>query len=543
MTDTAARHPNTTIDALDLELFRHAVGSVVDELDLNITRTAHSPIVYDYKDYCVGIMTADFKLLSQSRLNLPFFMADMSTTVQDAVEVLGVENIEAGDVFLTNYGAVSGQQSNHVVTATPVFDDRGAIAGYIAIKTHWVDMGGLTPGSISWDSTSLLQEGLQIRGLKVVRAGTVAPEVVATIAANSYMPGPLVGDLMALIAACLLGARRWTEEVVHRWDGEQIESLIEAQFEDSRRAAHAAVAQLPDGHYSASVRTDDGGRPGTPPLELKLQMDIIGDRIVVDLSELPPQSTSPINTGAMGGAICAMRLGFKSLVAPDRTADEALFEPLEVIIPEGTVLSATGNAPMGHWNMTMPSMIDLFFKAIGSTHPELVAAGHHGTMAGLMLFSRDADGNVAMYNDGANGGFGAHSQGDGFGPLKTLMHGDNHTEPLELTEARVPIRFVNHTLLRDSGGAGRYRGGPGLERTFEVLAPVSVTTLLERTVDPPWGLAGGHSGTTGGFAIQMPGEDEWRNVNKVTNFPLPVGALFRTRTAGGGGWGTQEGGR
>ncbi|MFI5621908.1 hydantoinase B/oxoprolinase family protein [Nocardioides sp. NPDC051685] len=526
------------IDALDLELFRHAVGSVVDELDVNVSRTAHSPIVYDYKDYCVGILTADFRLIGQSKLNLPFFLADMGTSVADAVEVIGVENLRPGDVFLHNYSPVSGQQSNHVITATPVYDEQERIAGYVAIRTHWVDIGGIVPGSISWDATSRLQEGLQLRGLRVVREGRVEPEVVATIEANTYMPQDVVGDLMALTAACLLGARRWKEEVIHRWPGDEVAAFVEAQFADSRRFVREAVSRLPDGEYAASVRTDDGGRPGTPPLELKVKLEIRGDTIVVDLSDLPPQSDSPINTGAMGGAISAMRVAFKSLVAPERVADEALFEPLEVRIPPGTFLSATGMAPMGHWNMTMPTMIDLFFKAIGSVHPELVAAGHHATMAGLMVFHHTETGEVRMSGSTQIGGFGAHAEGDGFGPLNTLMHGDNQTEPMELTEARMPMRFHTFRSREGSGGDGLHRGGPGVERIWEALAPVTITTLLERTVDPPWGLAGGQPGKTGGFWVKYPGGDTWTAVNKVTSLPLPAGTLFRTWSAGGGGWGT-----
>ncbi|MCW2672637.1 MAG: N-methylhydantoinase [Frankiales bacterium] len=524
-------------DAIDVELFRHAVGAVVDELDLNITRTAYSPIVYDYKDFCVGIITSDFKLINQSKYNLPFFLADLGTPVQDAVGVIGAENLRPGDVFLTNYGAVSGQQLNHVITCAPLFQD-SRIAGYVAIRSHWVDVGGQALGSSSWNTTNLLQEGFQMRGLKIVDAGRLVPEVLATIEANTYMPVPVVGDLMALLAAASLGARRWEEFIASRWSLDEIFDLVEAQLARSRSAARAAVKKLPDGEYSASYQTDDAGSRGSAPLVMSLRITIKGERITVDLSDLPPQTNTPINTGAMGGAVSTMRLAYKALVAPNLAADDGLFEALEVEIPPGTVLSAVGNAPMSQWNMTMASMIDLFFRAIGSEHPELVAAGHHATMAGLKVFWVDDAGNTVGYTDGANGGFGGNDEADGFGPLKTLMHGDNRSEPLELTESRAPIRFLEHALRTDAGGAGLHRGGPGVIRSFEVLKAVTITTFLDRTLDPPWGLAGGMPGKPGAFEVKYPDAEDWVNVNKVTGLPLPAGTIFRQRTAGGGGWGT-----
>ena len=176
----AASEPSAP-DALELEIFRYAVESVVDELDINITRTAHSPLVYEYKDYSVGIVTRDFRMLSQSKYNLPIFVADVGEPVEDAVGVIGEDRLQPGDIFLTNYVPANGSHLNNVVAAAPVFDASGHVAAYITIRTHWPDVGGLEPGSLSWQARSILHEGVQYRGLKIVSAGRLVPEVLATI--------------------------------------------------------------------------------------------------------------------------------------------------------------------------------------------------------------------------------------------------------------------------------------------------------------------------------------------------------------------------
>ena len=533
MTSSATRQ----IDPIEREVFTYTVEAIVEEIDINITRTAHSPLVYEYKDYCAGLLTKDFELLGQSQSNLPIFLADLGDPVSDVIDIIGADSLRPGDVVLTNYGEVSGQHLNHVVAFTALYSAEGDIQGYLAIRTHWADVGGLSPGSLSWEGTDLRQEGFQVRGLRVMREGAVVPEVVETIRANCYMQAEVVGDLMAQAGACLVAAERWSERVAARWSSEEVRELVTTQLAASRELAARAVAELPDGIYEASCMTDDGGASGTAPLRLSVKLIVEGDRMIADLSALPPQVATPINAGANGGAMSAMRVAFKSLLVPHRQADQGLFEPLSLVLPTGTVLSATDGAPMAHWNTTIPTMVDLFLKAIGDKYPDLVPAGHHGSMATLMLTGRRPDGSWVQYVETGNGGHGAHSQGPGFGPLKTLMHGDNRAIPIELVEGSAPVRFRSYKLLRDAGGAGRYRGGPGIERIIELLEPLSLSAGIDRTMDPPWGLNGGEPGQPGGMAILYPGTDTWQAVSKV-DLKLPAGALIRQRTGGGGGWGS-----
>jgi N-methylhydantoinase B len=530
----------TVADALELEIFRYAVESVVDELEVNITRTAFTPVVYEYKDYSIGLVTHDYRLLSQSRYNLPLMVADLGEPVRDAVEVIGADYLEPGDVFLTNYARVTGQHLNNLIAASPVYTD-GRVAGYVAIKTHCPDVGGLIPGSISWQARSIFHEGIQYRGLKVVSAGRVVPEVLATIQANTWMPRLVTGDLMASIAACTLGVTRWSEQVAGRWSFEEIAALTEAQFAASAKLARAKVAELPDGEFVAEAEMDDSGAVDTPPLNLKVRVAVEGDRMVIDFSDLPPQVETPINAGTTGGALSSARVAFKSLLVPDRPADEGLFEPLEVVIPPGTVMSAEGNAPMGWYSQIPPTLIDLVFRAIGERAPELVPAGHHGAQLVAVMTGVREDGDWWYATSAPHGGFGATNEADGFGPLAPLMNGDNPRVADEITEGRFPIRVLNRRFLRNAGGKGVHRGGPGIEWTIEALAPMFLLLAINRTRTPPWGMAGGLEGRPGAIHLARPGSDRWQKLHLVNHLPIEPGTRVRVRTGGGGGWGVPPG--
>ena len=447
--------PSAGPDALELEIFRYAVESVVDELDVNITRTAHSPLVYETKDYSVGLLTGDFRLLGQSKYNLPIFVADLGEPVRDAVGVIGEDRLAPGDIFVTNFPPPTGSHLNNVITASPVFDDHGRVTAYVTVRTHWPDVGGLEPGSVSWAARHILHEGVQYRGLKIVSGGRLVPEVLATILANSWMPDLVRGDIMANVAACTLGVTRWREQVAGRWTNEQIHTLVEAQFAASARLLRSAIAELPDGDYHAECEMDDSGLPGTPPLLLRVRVVVAGERVTVDLSGLPDQVQAPINAGIYGGARSAVRVALKSVLAPERPADHGLFEPIELVIPPGTVMSATHGAPMGWWNQLVPTLIDLVFRAIGEGAPERVPAGHFAALNILSVSGSDTDGRWWLAYTPSHGGFGAHSDGDGFGPLMSLMQGDNRRIADEIYEARYPVRILSRRLLRDAGGAGR----------------------------------------------------------------------------------------
>ncbi|MEJ8568579.1 hydantoinase B/oxoprolinase family protein [Elongatibacter sediminis] len=538
--EETAESPPRPIDAVEAEIFRFATTSVVDEIELNLTRTAFSELIYEYKDYCVGIVLADYTLLTQSAGSMPIFVGDLGPQVRDAVEAIGLDQLREGDVFLHNWSGVNGQHLNHISCCTPIFD-KGRIVAYIVIRAHWADIGGSAPTSLSWKAQSVFEEGVQYRGLRVVREGNIVPDVMATIQANTRSPAAITGDLMAQIAGCMLGRSRWKDRVAERWTPEELERLIAFQAEASAELGRAAVRNIPDGRYEAACRLDNAGVEGTEPVDLHVAITISGDAMEVDFSGMPEQVATPINSGRLGGAVNIAKLAFKALCLPDRPADEWMFDALSVVAPPDTLVSASAEAPKGFWVMVPPTTVDLIFRAIGNAHPELVPAGHHGTVSGVFFTgNRESTGEFWLAIESYGGGFGATSENDGYGPLKSFIHGDNPGIPIELLEARFPLRIQSTRLRREAGGAGKRRGGPGIERIVEALEPLALQTAFDRTIDPPWGLAGGQPGLPGEVHVLQPGSDDWIEANKVTGLELQRGALVRIRTAGGGGWGEPE---
>jgi N-methylhydantoinase B len=530
------------IDVLEREIFRYTAQSITEELELNITRTAYSPIIQESQDYCISLISPDFRPYMQSQASIPIFVSDMGEPVRQAVKAIGVENLEPGDVFVINHD--SGQHLNNVVMATPLYHN-DELSGYLSIRAHWADLGGLVPGGQSMNSRTIHQEGTRYVGLRIMRAGVMMREVLATIQANTYQPEALTGDLQAQLAACTLGARRWQERVVAKWSAAEVNSLVDAQLSASAAFARAAVRGLPDGTYSAQRRWQMSNGGIDLDLNIVVRVVVDGDRFVVDLSDMPPEAPLPINAGVTGGATAAAKLAFRYLVAGDFVTDDGFFEPVEVIVPAGTIVSASTHAPMANWNTVMSLTIDLIIQAIGSEHPELVPASHSSSVGGLLLYGYRADGTLWRHIDSAPGGLGGEATRDGYGPVKPLFLGNMKSIPIEMAEYKFPVKFTYNRLDWDAGGVGLHRGGPAVERQLEVLADALVDAYPEETT-PTQGLAGGGPGRLGTILVKKSDAAPWARPTGGSGGQLdvaPRGALIIQRGGGGGGWGapTQSG--
>jgi N-methylhydantoinase B len=368
----------------------------------------------------------------------------------------------------------------------------------------------------------------------------MVPEILATVLANTRLEDYVHGDLMAQLGGCVLGCRRWEERIGSKWPASAVRELWRLQREQSAAYARDQIRGIPNGTYEAECRLDDAGMPGTEPLLLKVKVIIEDGKMIVDFTGLPPQVAAPINSGVTGGAMSAARLAYKVLVAPDYPADQGLFDPLECRFVEGTVMTASKGAPMGYWNTLTPTVPELILRAIGQRCPELVPAGSHGTMAICDFSGRNEEGRWWHSSDTRSGGWGGNAYADGFSPLKTIGHGDSRDIPAEILEARFPLRVHTATFIPDSAGRGKHRGGWGVERIIEATGTTFVNTSINRSLDPPWGLAGGGPGRPGTIEVKFPGRETWQDIKKVSMLELPKGSIVRIRTSGGGGWGPPE---
>lgn len=525
-----------SVDPLESEIFRYTTQSITEELEINITRTAYSPLIREIQDYSVALVNLDFLPYTQSNGSIPIFVTDMGEPVRDAVSTIGIENLERGDVFVINYG--SGQHLNNTVLGTPLYHG-DTITGYLAIRSHWADVGGLVPGGQAMGARSIFHEGTRYRGLRIMRRGEVVPEVLATIQVNTYQKEMLTGDIMAQLSACMLGARRWEERVVRRWDADEVAVVVDTQLAASTDYARRIISSLPDGTATTTHEWQFSQGGVEADLKFSLTLSVEGDRMVVDMAGMPPQTELPLNAGAVGGGMAAVKLAFRYLVAGEVPTDAGFFAALDIRLPEGTIVSATGDAPMGYWNTTLPLIIDMFLRAVGQLDPKRVPAAHYGSVGGLMLYGPLPDGSWWRSTEAAPGGLGAESDADGYGPVKCLILGNTKNSPIEMIEARFPLRYQSLELCRDSGGAGLHRGGPGTSKVIEVLEDVWFDAYAEPSMPAP-GLAGGKPGKIGSVHVKTPDSNEWvvPEGSQTGVSSLPAGSLIRHVSGGGGGWGT-----
>ncbi len=531
--------PVGSVNPITAEIIRYGLMSIPNQIDVNITRTAYSPLVYEYKDYAVGIVDPDGRLISQSAGGIPLFVANaLGTAVNDGVLIHGRDGIEPGDVIFSNHAGTLGQHLNNVVMYTPVFAGAECVA-FMCVLVHWIDVGGMVVGSCApVGPTEIYQEGIQFRSVKLWSRGKPQKDIYRIIENNTRFPRMLLGDIESQLAGCLMG-RDLIAAQVGKYGLDAVRASIELMWRRSEAAARAAIAAIPDGTYRASSFLDNDG----VELDRKMPVDVVvtvsGDEMTVDFSGVADQVKGPINSGREGGAVTAARIAFKYIAAPDEPANDGSFRPLRIAIPDGKFLSAAPTAPMGLYSAPLPTVIDTVVKALVEAAPDHVAAGHHGNFCIHSLAGRDPKTGEPFYNlSAADGGWGASKGHDGPAHYKTMSHGDTLDIPIEVQEALYPLRVLSWGVRQDSAGAGQWRGGTGLEKVMEPLVACNVHVLNERTGCPPWGILGGHDGARPRITVEHPDApaEEVRKANK----PLAPGDLVRVETSGGGGYGDPE---
>ena len=534
----AEQYAGIAVSPVRLEIIRTMLQSIPDLIEADITRTAYSPLIYEYKDYAVGLVDAKGRSISLATHGLPLFLTNqIGLAVKDGLEVYGEDGIEPGDVIVTNHAATLGQHLNNVVMYTPVFGPSKRLLGFMSVIVHWIDIGGRYPGSsLGNDMTELAQEGLQLRSVKLYRRGEPLDELFRVIEYNTRQPEMLLGDIAAQHAGCVKG-RDLFEQLVTRHGEETLLSAIGSIWRNAEAAAREAVRAVPDGTYSASSFLDDDGVDVGKTIPVNIKVHKLGGDFTVDYTEVGAQMRGPFNSGFHGGGEVAARIAFKYLFSPNDPANEGSFAPVKLILPEGKFLSARANAPMGRFSTPLPTVIDTIIAAMAPVMPDRVAAGHHAAM-GVHGFSGNNPKTQRFFSctDTANGGWGASLHGDGVGPYKTMLHADNKSVPVETVEALYPVMVESIAWREDSAGPGRHRGGLGVDKSYRVLSPCNAFIGFERYGCAPWGLYGGAPGKTGYVELES-FTGERRSLVKGSGIPMKPGERMHSHSASGGGFG------
>jgi N-methylhydantoinase B len=520
-------------DPITVEVVRNAIVAYADEMAEALCKSAYNMMIYEVRDYCCGLIDTTGRMISQNRGGLPIFLADLGIAVEDGIKKYGLKGFEEGDVLVMNHGHICGQHLNNVVVYAPCFHD-GELIGFAANRAHWVDIGGSRQGFGSNATTDIYSEGLQMRSLKIYKAGELNDTLYQIIQDNIRYPDASLGDLRAQVASCQIGAKRYAE-LVARYGRGVVETCVETIWDQTDKAARQVIERIPDGIYSAESFLDNDGRDLATPLRIAVKVIVSGSTITVDFHGMHPQVNGPLNSGRSGG-IAAARVAFKALTSPELDVNEGCFRALNVDLPDGTILSARPPAALGQWSIALPTVIDTILKALAPAVPELIPAAHKGDMGGCSFFGFYDDGSRFLLMNIFGGGWGGRPHEDGESAAVSVCQGDVRNTPVELQEIKYPFIVERHALRPDSGGAGEHRGGLGIELTYRCLRVCRGNINFDRTVTPPWGLHGGHTGEVSVAIIDRADGTQLR-INKATDVQFTPGDRITFLTAGGGGYG------
>src|SRR5215475_3019450 len=519
-------------DPVTLEIVRGALLAIQSEMEAVIERTAMSPFIREKKDFYAALYDDAGRLIVGS--NLPVF----GDVVGPIAEHYPLKSMRPGDIYWFNdcyasKGAVS--HSPDQVFVAPVFAE-GELVAFAQSWAQFNDIGGMRAGSLSPDCTEVFQEGVIVPPVRVVREGVVADELLRVFFRNSRFPGMVKGDTRASMAAIRLGERRLVE-LIGRF-GRAVTASAFAQLigETARELRRKLKALVPEGRHDFTDTIDSDGQ-GHGPIKLRYGLEVTSERIRLDTSKSDDQVPGPINF-LMSPSVPAMVFGSYLLGEGDGPAamlnagvEQAIDE---VVLRAGSILQPQFPAPLGMRGITMmrnmAACLGLLNVATGGN-----AMAAHSAYVIWYLRGRDASGELFLLSDGLGVGYGARPTADGNDAVY-LVAQENF--PAEFLEQVFPVRVMRYAINPDTGGPGRWRGGCGLIRELEVLAPEAMVSMrIDSVLHPPWGVAGGRAAGTGRCVIN-PGRTDERVIPPLSDGNMVRrGDIVRIETGGGGGWG------
>ncbi len=520
-----------------LELIRESLIAVVNEMRANIIHSSYAPIIYEGHDFSCALMSADGRQIAQGLADHPLHIFAVPYSTQRVVEAFAGD-IHEGDLFLHNDPYTGGTHLNDVLLLHPVFF-KGELAMFAAIRCHWNDVGGMTPGSLSGRVNEIYQEGMRIAPTRICSRGTMNDAFLRLLFDNMRGHAERLGDFNAMLGT----GRKAAEHIGRLFDRFGGSGLLEGIDELMRRSEgllRARIAECPDGEYfSDGYIESDGTNP--EPLVVRLKLTVDGDTITADFTGTSAQTNGPTNCGpAM--ALNGVGTIVKAFLDPETPINHGSFNPIAVIAPERSIINARETSPCGGMAEVKFLIDAVVASAMSQVVPEmsvgdLKGGANHIHIAGP---TPAGDGTYIHYEWPA-GGTGASVGVDGNNACRSYNEGDfNSIQSVETVEGAFPLRVERCELRQGCCGDGAFRGGFGLRRDIRVLGKGAMLSVLsEKNVIPPYGVEGGRAGASNRFFVLRDGETvEPSNMpGKVSGFRLETGDVVREETAGGGGHG------
>lgn len=507
-------------------------------MSISLTKTTRSPILCEAKDFVTGLYDAEGQMLEQTE-NLPILSFSLGPVCRVIIEQYG-EDIHEGDVIIHNDVFSMGNQNNDVAIFKPIFH-LDTLIGWAAAKGHQADIGGAVQGGYNPNATEVWQEAIRIPAVKIYEKGKLKKDVWNLIFANIRL-SMVQEDIKAQVGACTLGERR-LKALVEKYGVACYEAHKKELFHSTEKMMKSEIASIPNGVYRGdSMVFYDGKHEGTE-FTVRVTISVEDDAITFDFSESSAQTKGFVN-GTYTSTCSAITLTFLQMINPNIPHNEGMIKPLRYIVPEGIILNAAYPAATTFGNHLCPQVADAIFKALSEAIPDRVTAGWNHLLCSLFtgVHPRTDSKYVDIGFLGMKGGSGALYQSDGYDHIGMIdASGGVLDQDYEMFEQQTPHKLKRHEYLRNSAGAGKWRGGLGVITEIELGADDTTMVVFgDGHVKPPYGLFGGKESILNRIAITYPDGREVVPMSKDMIEGIPAGTIYHQIASGGGGYGNPE---
>lgn len=524
----------STLDPVTLTVIQNGLQQVCNEMDLAFVRSAFSPVISEALDRSDGIYDATTgDLIAQGDLGLPVFVGTMQFGTQELIA--RVKNVVPGDVFIANDPYLGGTHLMDVRFYRPFFY-KGKLFAWLANTGHWPDTGGMVPGGFSANATEVEQEGLRLPFVKLYKAGVMDEEILSIILSNIRIADQRIGDIKAQASALAVGDKRLTA-LLDRYGDDVVRDAINELRVRASQQMRARITEIPDGDYEGRAVVDSDGVIDEP-LEIVMKVRKSGEELFFDMSESSPPCKGPMNS-VIATTKSSVYLAIKHIF-PEVPINAGTFEPLHITDPEGTFLYARYPRPVSGCAAEVSQRIaEAVFDALAPSMPDRMFAAPAGSSGNFSLGGHDPKSgqSYVMYVI-SGGGYGGSKNLDGLTNGCSTI-GISKTTPIEVMEQRFPVLFEEYSLHEGSGGAGRTRGGFGVNYTVAVRrGEAQASMVMDHGRVGPNGAFGGSTGGMNQVEIERGGEI-YRppHRSKDQGIELHAGDRVRVSTPGGGGYG------
>jgi N-methylhydantoinase B len=526
------------VNPITLEVVCESLIAIVREMRATIIRASYSSVIYEFDDFSCALFGTEGEMVAQS-WDHPGHVLPLPWGVRCALEDFAGD-IHPGDAILLNDPYRGGTHMNDVTLLCPLFNDNGEMLIFPAVRAHWVDVGGMVPGSYSGLSTNIYQEGVRIPPIKIFEKGQENRSAMTLLMANMRVPEERRGDLNASLGACRVAERR-IRALIAKYGWDVVKECVRLNLDRTERRLRSRIAALPDGDYFAEDYLEFYNQGRLDPVLARLKLTVAGDQLIADFDGTNPQVPGVVNCSlAVAGA--GVFVAVKATLDPGGAVNDGAFRPLTLKAPEASIFNCVSDAPAGAHGEVRKRGVSLAMAALAQIIPDKVSGDLCGSSFPNSIGGWNERRNRQyVYYESPAGGNGGFAGADGPDAFVNIDFGNlPSVHNVESIENEMPLLVESCTLRPDGGGEGRRRGGVGMIRKVRLLGEEgSYSVLSDRAVIPPYGVLGGGAGAP--YHLSVEARDgrlvTFATPGKVTGHPVYRDDVVVMRSSGGGGYG------